>query len=218
MTRTSPRTPPRSSARRTSALRLPKAWRTPHDVQRFLDEVQYSSDPVYRSPRQVLADAKAHCVDGALLAAAALRRQGHRPLVVWIHAENDDGHLVALWRRSGLWGAVAKSNFAGLRFREPVFRTVRELMMSYFNDYFNTDGDRSMRSWTRPLDLARFDSLDWETSDERLPEIIDGALDRQPTIAVAPGAVLKRLAPVDARLLEANLLGSNAAGLYKPKR
>jgi len=191
--------------------------RSPHDIQAFLDRLPYSSDPIYRCPRDVLRDRKAHCVDGALLAAAALERLGHAPRLVWIVAENDDGHLIALWRRVGLLGAIAKSNFVGLRFREPVYHSLRELVMSYFSEYFNTRGDLSMRAYTRPLSLARFRSLPWRTDSSCLPVIIDDALDRQPTVHVAPRAAIARLHRVDARTLAGAMHGANHAGLFKPR-
>ncbi len=196
--------------------RLLQGLSSPLAVQRFLDSTPYSSDPIYRCPRRVVADRRAHCVDGALFAAAALRFHGHKPIVCWINAENDDGHLLALFRRGALWGAVAKSNFVGLRYREPVYRTLRELVMSYFNDYFNSDGYRSMRSFTRPLDLSRFDKLNWMTTQEGVPPIVDDALDLLPTYIIAPARIIRRLTPVDERTLKAGMLGVNKAGLFAP--
>jgi hypothetical protein len=191
---------------------------TPQRIQGWLDRAPYSTDAVYRSPRAVMRDRRAHCVDGALFAAAALRRLGHPPQIVWITAERDDGHMLAVYRSGGLWGAVAKSNFLTLRSREPVYRTLRELMMSYFEPYFNVEGERSMRGYTRPLDLGRFDGLRWETSDERVGEIIDGAVDRQRLELVAPAALLRRLPPVDGRMLRVILRETDPRGLYRPGR
>ncbi len=189
---------------------------TPLKVQQFLDETPYSSDPIYRCPRRVISDRRAHCVDGALFAAAALREHGHKPLICWINAENDDGHLLALFKRGSLLGAVAKSNFVGIRYREPVYRSLRELVMSYFNDYFNSDGFRSMRSYTRPLDLSRFDRLKWMTTQWAIPPIVDGALERLPVTRIAPASAIRALTNVDARTLKAGMLGVNKAGLYAP--
>lgn len=195
--------------------RLFQSLKTPLHIQRFLDATPYSSDPIYRCPRRVISDRRAHCVDGALFAAAALRFHGDKPLICWINAERDDGHLLALYQRSKLWGAVAKSNFVGLRYREPVYRSLRELVMSYFNDYFNADGYRSMRSYTRVLNVAKFDRLNWETTQEGVPPIIDDALDRLPTTPVAPTAIVRKLTNVDERTLKAGMLGVNKAGLFK---
>jgi hypothetical protein len=195
-----------------------RAWRrldSPWAIQCFLDGIPYSSESIYRCPRRVLADRRAHCVDGALLAAAGLRRLGQRPRVVWIHAVNDDGHMIAVYRRGRWWGGVAKSNVVGLRFREPVYASLRELMMSYFNDYWNTKGERTMRGYTRPLDLSRFDRLRWETEDEGLPAIVDDGLDAMAIVPVLPRGV--KLNPMDRRSVEAGLLGSDAAGLFRPE-
>jgi hypothetical protein len=191
--------------------------RTPAGIQDYLDSLRYSADPIYRCPLRVLRDGTAHCVDGALFAAAALRRQGHRPLITWITAENDDGHMVALYRRGGLWGALAKSNFVTLRWREPVYRSLRELVMSYFDGYFNTLGQRSMRGYTRAWDLSRFDHLGWECSDRGLGEILDVRLDRLRVNPVLPAGAVPRLRPVDPLAFRAGLLGSRAAGLFKSR-
>jgi hypothetical protein len=203
-----------SSAERRVLARLTSPWK----VQEFLDGVPYSTEPVYRSPRSVLRDRVAHCVDGGLFAAAALRRMGHRPRVVWIHAWNDDGHLFAVFREGRRWGAVAKSNVVNLRYRPAVYASLRELMMSCFNDYFNTLGERSMRGYTRPLDLSRFDRTNWETDDAALPAIVDGALDRQPVVRVLTARRARALEPVDARTLAAGLMGARPEGLYAPER
>ena len=113
----------------TRELAILRRLNTPMRIQEWLDRVPYSIDPIYRSPRRVMRDRRAHCVDGGLFAAAALRRLGWPARVVWMTAVNDDGHLVALFEERGLLGAVAKSNYVGCRYREPVYRSLRELMM-----------------------------------------------------------------------------------------
>src|SRR5713101_2118198 len=162
--------PPNQFDRRE--LNVLRRLRTPERIQRFLDEdVAYNkekSGPTCRSPRRVLRDRTAHCLEGALFGAAALRVQGWQPLLLDLEAVRDDDHALAIFRQRGCWGAIAKSNYAGLRFREPVYRTLRELAMSYFEHYYNPDGEKTLRSYSRPVSLARFDSIHWMTSEEPL--------------------------------------------------
>jgi hypothetical protein len=209
-----PRWPPRE---RAALARL----RSPQAIQRYLNALDYSDQPVYRCPRRAVRDRAAHCVDGALLAAAALRRLGHRPLITWITAENDDGHMLALFRENraaGRWGALAKSNFVTLRYREPVYASLRELVMSYFDGYFNTLGQRTMRGFTKPWDLSRFDRLNWETSDEHLDHLLDVKLEQVPVTLVITPAQARRLTVADPRLVKSGLIGAKPSGLYTPKR
>ena len=187
---------------------------TPARIQAFLDGLDYRTEDEPASPRRVLAERRAHCLDGALLAAAALRRLGHEPMVLGMWAVRDDGHVIALFRRDGAWGAIAKSNFTGLRHREPVYRDVRELVMSYFEDYFNADGERTLRMHTPPLRLARFDRMGWETRDEAV-DAIDSALKALPDRHLLTPSQSRRLARVDRRSMEAGMLGTVKEGLYR---
>lgn len=191
--------------------------RSPRQVQERLDSIPYSPDPVYRSPRSVLRDRKAHCFDGALFAAAALARLGHPPLLVDLRAVNDDDHVIAVYKADGHWGAVAKSNFVGLRFREPIHRTLRELALSYFEVYFNTLGQKTLREYSLPLDLRAFDDIDWRTSDQEL-ERIATRLDELRHFPLLTRRMVARLSPVDERSVKAGMLGADEAGLFKPKK
>jgi hypothetical protein len=188
---------------------------SPAAIQAFLDSVPYSSDSFYRCPRRVLRDRRAHCFDGALMAAAALRILGYPPLVVDLYSERDDDHMLALWQRDGCWGALAKSNFVGLRFREPVYQSLRELVMSYFEDFYNVLGEKTLRGFTVPLDLARLDGLAWMEDDDGLDAIAErlDALDRTPVLTAGMVAGLCRLDP---RSFAAGMLGTDPDGLYRP--
>lgn len=188
---------------------------TPVQIQAFLDAIPYSTEDRYRCPLSVLRDRVAHCYDGALFAAAMLRRLGHPPLLVNLFAYRDDEHLLAVFRRAGGWGALAKSNFVGLRYREPVYRTLRELIMSYFEDYYNIEGLRSLRSYTRPLNLRVFDHLNWPI-DDAAPHYIAQRLDRLRRIPLLTPRMIARLSPLDKRSYEAGMLGTNPAGIYRP--
>ncbi len=189
---------------------------SPIKIQAFLDEIPYSAEDRYRCPRSVLRDRQAHCYDGALFAAAALRRLGYPPLVVDMFAERDDDHVVAIYKRDEYWGAVAKSNFVGLRFREPVYRSLRELVMSYFEFYYNVDGEKTLRSYTRPLNLKAFDRMHWMRSDDHL-DVIAQRLDELRRIPLLTARMVANLSPMDKRTYQAGMLGVNMAGLYRPQ-
>ena len=187
-------------------FRLLRSLSTPNKIQNFLDELPYNKEQegeTCRSPRRAIQDHTAHCFEAALLAAAALRVNGWPPLVLDLVAVRDDDHVVAVFRQDGCWGALAKSNYAGLRFREPVYRTVRELVMSYFEHYYNLAGEKTLRAYSRPVSLARFDRIHWMTAEEDLweiPEYLDG---------IQHTAVMnahKRMF-IDRRLYEAGLVG-----------
>jgi len=188
---------------------------SPASIQAFLDSIPYSADKFYRCPRRVLRDRRAHCFDGALMAAAALRRLGFPPLVVDLYAERDDDHMLALWQRDGCWGALAKSNFVGLRFREAVYQSLRELVMSYFEVFYNVLGEKTLRGFTVPLDLSLLDGLAWMEDDgglETIAERLD-ALDRTPVMTAGMVGGLSHLDPLS---FQAGMLGSDPAGLYRP--
>jgi hypothetical protein len=142
-----------------------RSLRDPYGIQRFLDRQSYHLADTAWSPRRVLEENTSHCFEGAIFAAAALRANGYPPLIVDLEAEHDTDHVLAVYKQDGHWGAVAQSNYTGCRYREPVYRSLRELAMSYFEDYFNQRRERTLRSFSRPVHLARFDHLDWMTTD-----------------------------------------------------
>lgn len=201
---------------------MPEAWElnrreirelsrlsTPERVQRFLDELAYNydTDPhTCFSPRLVLRHRRAHCMEGALLAAAAFRLASRPPLIVDLAAVRDDDHVLAVFREGRAWGAVAKSSYSGLRFRDPVYRTLRELVMSYFPHYYNPEGEKTLRSYSRPVNLARFDTLGWMASEEDvwyIPEY----LVQVPHIRLLTPAQVRRLGPMDGLLYQAGMVG-----------
>jgi hypothetical protein len=151
-------------------LKLPKLP-TPEKIQKYLDDLPYNKErdgETCRSPRLVIEYNTAHCFEGALFAAAALRTIGRPALILDLEAVRDDDHVIAVYRADGYWGAIAKSNYAGLRFRSPVYRTLRELALSYFEHYYNLKGEKTLRAYSRPVNLARFDPIEWVTSEEPL--------------------------------------------------
>ena len=192
-------------------LAILRRLRSPERIQRFLDdEVGYNKEkkgPTCRSPRRVLADRLAQCLEGALFGAAALRVQGWEPLLLDLEAVRDDDHVLALFRQRGCWGAVAKSNYAGLRFREPVYRSLRELAMSYFEDYYNLDGEKTLRGYARPVNLRRFDRIGWMTAQEDLWAVSDYlfSIPHRPLLTTA---VERRLTRMDPRSIAAGKVGA----------
>ena len=197
-------------------LALLKCLTTPFKIQTFLLDLPYSADERYRSPRSVIRDRTAHCFDGSLFAAAALRYIGYPPLIVdLLPNDRDDDHIIAVYRRQGRWGAVAKSNFSGLTFREPVYRTLRELVMSYFEQFYNVQREKTLRQYTVHLNLRSFDKLNWMGSDENLDAIAE-RLDEIRKISLLSPTMVRGLSPIDERSYQAGLLGANWDGLYKP--
>lgn len=190
---------------------------SPVEIQAFLDATAYSDEPFYRCPARVAVDRRANCVDGALFAAAALRRLGMPPLVLDLRAVRDDDHVIAVFSRRGRWGSVAKSNVVGLRYREPVYLSLRELVMSFFDVYYNLQFERTLRSYGEPVDLSQFDALQWETSDAPIEPVIVPALDAAVHHELLEEEMIAALTPIDRRSFDAGLVGADWNGLYKPK-
>jgi len=195
-------------ARQTNTLsqseaRIIRRLKTPRRIQDFINglEMNFNRDrDTCQSPRHVLKSGKAHCVEGAILAAAILRHHGHRPLLLDLEAtDNDYDHVVALFRQHGCWGAISKTNHAVLRYREPVYRSVRELALSYFHEYFLHCGRKTLRRFSRPLDLRVFDARNWMTSDEEvwfIPERLT-EIRHYPIMNRRQIATLRRADPVE---------------------
>jgi hypothetical protein len=192
-------------------IRTLRALHSPAGIQRALDAMPYHLASTAWSPRRVLAARTAHCLEGAIFGAAALRVLGFPPLLLDLEAVQDTDHVLAVWRERGGWGAIAKSNFSGLRFRAPVYRTLRELVMSYFEGYVNLRGERTLRAYSRPLSLARFDRRhpDWETAETDLWFVAEH-LARVPHARLLSRPMEQRLGRVDRRSLKAGLVGFRA--------
>jgi hypothetical protein len=202
----------------TSERRIFDRLTAPAKVQGFLDGVTYSSEEIYRCPLRVLRERIGHCFDGAVFAAAALEHMGYPPLILeLVPNARDDDHLLAVFRRDGCWGAVAQSNFVGLRYREPVFRSLRELAMSYFEQFYNTDGEKTLRGYTLPINLKVLDSRQWMTRDAAMREIA-GCLDRAAHRRLLTRKMVLGLSPVDERSSRSGLMGAVRKGLYKPRK
>lgn len=188
---------------------------TPYKIQEFLDSIPYNTTTRTLSPLLVMKERMAHCMDGGLLAASAMRRLGYPPLIVDLSAENDDDHIIAVFREGNCWGAIAKSNTTVLRFREPVYRSLRELAMSYFEMYYNLRGHKSLRSYSRTMDLSRFDDRNWETTDEDLEFIGDYTYTVRHYPLLTKKQILS-LSNVPKYLYDAGFAGAEIDGLFKP--
>jgi len=151
-------------------LSLLKKLDTPPKIQAYLDSFTINHEEegdTCLSPRRVMRERRAHCIEGAMLAALAFRIHGEPPLVLDLTSDpRDFDHVVALFKQHGCWGAVSKTNHAVLRYREPIYRTLRELALSFFHEYFNADGYKTLRSYSRPVNLSRFDKQGWITNEE----------------------------------------------------
>jgi hypothetical protein len=191
--------------------RMLRGLTTPDRIQRFLDcNIGYNLEPdgdTCYSPRLVLKHGVAHCMEGALLGAAALRLIGHPPLLVDLEAERDSDHVLAVYRSHGHWGAVAKSDYSGLRAREPVYRTIRELVMSYFEHYYNPKGEKTLRAYSRPVSLKRFDRSGWMTAEREVWEIPNHLCDISHT-RILTTRMARGLSKMDSRSYAAGRVGA----------
>ena len=190
---------------------------SPHSIQQFLDSLPYVGEKLNRSPLQVLRDGQCHCQDGAIFAALALRQLGFPPLLMDLVPDPalDEDHTLAIYKVNRCYGAIAKSHFVGLRFREPVYRSLRELALSYFEGFYNINGEKTLRGYTIPLDLSQFDPYDWPTSQAGMDKVIARFCKRKSLPLIDPKTV-PYLSRVDRRSYEAGMLGSEFDGVYQP--
>ena len=194
--------------------RVLQSLNTPESVQAFLDRMPYNTELTCRSPRRVIRDKKANCMEGAIFAAACLELHEYNPSMVYFFAVRDDGHAITLYKRNGKYGSVAKSNFTGLRYRSSIYRSVREVVISYFEHHFNLKKELTMREYTQPLYLRESLFPDWKTREEDLFDISDH-FDRLRTYSIITPSDTKFLRLVDNQLYKAGLLGADRKGLYQ---
>lgn len=190
----------------------------PVKIQAFLDSIPYSAEDTNRTPVQVMIDRKAHCLDGAIFAAAVLQQFGFPARLIDMFPDpgKDDDHVLAVFKQNNGYGAIAKSNFTGLRYREPIYRTTRELVLSYFEDFFNVYGEKTLRTYTRILNLSQFDRLDWIWNPFGV-EAIENRLLTMPRISLLTPEMTNQLSLVDPISYKAGMLIANPDGLYQPR-
>ena len=185
---------------------------TPDRVQTFLNELPYRCEDVFPAPVYVLRDGKAHCFDGALLAAAALRRTKFRSALVNLRAINDDDHLLCVYTDGKTWGSVAKSNFPSLRGREKVYRSLRELVMSYFDTYCNLKRERTLRAFSLPIFISNLDSS-WEWKQSAVDKLGDRLVSRRHTNLLTRDQS-RNLKLLDERSFRSQMVGVDLRGAY----
>jgi hypothetical protein len=194
---------------------LLRKLKKPHLVQQFVNDLTYNTDDFTRSVRCAIRASKAHCLDGALIAAAAFEYHSQPPLLMDLRANSrDDDHVLALYQRYGCWGAVAKSNFSGLRFREPIYRNLRELAASYFDDYFNLSGERTLREYSTPLQLRLIKKIDWRYGDAPVDDL-SAPLDNRRHYLILNPKTERLLSRADKRSMLAGMVGMNKKGAFK---
>jgi hypothetical protein len=191
---------------------------TPPRIQAYLNTLKYNIDPITRSPRFVMKTKKAHCFDGALFAAAALEFHGDKPLLVDMRSnKNDDDHVLAVYERHGRWGSVAKSNFATCRGRDPVYASLRELIMSYFDGWFNLAREKTLREFSKPFDLRKVKDIAWRTTDEDL-DPLGFRLDAVKHYALLKPAHIRLLSTPDDLAFKGATLGTDVRGAFKVRK
>ncbi len=181
-------------------LSILKKLDTPIKIQDFLDSLAINWEKggdTNMSPRKVLRLRKAHCFEGGLLAGLALYIHGHRPLVLELKTPGEAGHIITLYKVNGLWGAISKTNHNALRFRDPVYKNIRELVMSYFHECTNDKtGKKVLRSYSGPFDLVKRWGTDWITTEDDLYHMAEEIFDA-PSIEIIPEENLKYIRRAD---------------------
>lgn len=183
--------------------------RSPAKIQDFLNTLRFrivGTNETCHSPRLVLRHREAQCIEGAMFAAAALRFHGHQPLIVdLVSTTQDQDHVITVFEIDGFWGAISKTNHGVLRYREPVYRSIRELVMSYFHEYFlQSNRKKTLRSFSKPVNLSRFDRQQWETSEEPvwyIPEYLT-TIPHSPILNRSQIARLRIADPIEAQMTE----------------
>jgi hypothetical protein len=181
---------------------------TPFAIQNYLDSMPYKGEERDRSPLNVMLDGQCHCLDGGFLAALCLWRIGFKPLLIDIAPDPgmDDDHILALYQIEGRWGAVAKSNYVNLGFREPVYKSLRELVITYFEHFVSIHQTKTLTSYTRPLDASRYIHLNWAWDEAGANILYHKHFYGRKTIPLITESMKKRLSPVTDRAYKAETL------------
>ena len=181
---------------------------SPFAIQNYLDSMPYRGEERDRSPLNVMLDGQAHCLDGGFLAALCLWRIGFKPQLIDLVPDpgTDDDHILALYKIDGLWGAVAKSNYVNLGFREPVYKSLRELAMSYFEHFVSIHHTKTLTGYTRPIDASRYIHLNWAWDEAGANILYHKHFYGRATIPLITDSMKERLNPVTDRAYQAETL------------
>jgi len=188
---------------------------TPEKIQLYLNSLEYNPVNSSLSARYVLMSGDAHCLEGGFVALAALELQGHKPLMVSLLGHHDDHHVIAVYKGKNGWGSVSKSNTTLLRGRDPVYRDIRELVMSYFDFYFNLKGEKALYAYSNPINLNHFKEWDWRRGEEDLVGLGESFCDITHYEIVSQNE-LKKLPLATKLIQDACFLGADVSGFYKP--
>jgi len=174
---------------------------TPFAIQQYLDSMPYNAEERDRSLLNVMLDGQCHCLDGGFFAALALWQIGFKPLLIDLLPDPgmDDDHVLALFQVDGRWGAVAKSNYVNLGFREPVYKNFRELVMTYFEHYVSVHQEKTLRDYTRPFDAARYTHLNWAWDEAGANQLYHKHFYGRKAIPLITASMAERLNPVTDR-------------------
>jgi hypothetical protein len=184
---------------------------TPFTIQQYLNSLTYNGEERDRSPLNVMLDNQSHCLDGGFLAALCLWQIGFKPLLIDIVPDPgvDDDHVLALYQIEGRWGALAKTNYINLGFREPVYKNLRELVMTYFEHYVSIHHQKVLTGYTRPIDASRYIDLNWAWDEAGANILYHKHFYGRKPISLITKSMAKRLSPVTDRAYESETLHTN---------
>ena len=184
---------------------------TPFVIQEYLNSITYKGEERDRSPLNVMLDNQGHCLDGGFLAALCLWRIGFKPLLIDIVPDPgvDDDHVLALYQIEGRWGALAKTNYINLGFREPVYKNFRELVMTYFEHYVSIHQLKVLTGYLRPFDASRYTRLNWAWDEDGANILYHKHFYGRKPIPLITKSMGKRLSPVTDKAYEAEVLHTN---------
>ncbi len=195
--------------------KLARKLKTPWEIQGFVSSIPYNPDDFCKSAKRVLIERTAHCMEGALLSCLLLEELGHEPSLLHFRAHRDDDHVVALFRQQGLWGAIGKSNTTLLTWRPALYRSVQDLLLSYFPFYFNLKGQMSLVAWAGPVKLSRYEEWKWREGDGDLGDLSAHFYETEKERSIMTPGKIEKLPLADRRLVDACFLGANHKGLYR---